>query len=126
MSQEITNAELKELLSKKLALLRQNSGQTVEATAFDLDMDYSEYYRLLRGERLPHLRTLLRINKKYGINMDWWFSKLEGKPPVKLNKRTTEFELLNNYNKLNVRTRKVIFDMLKSLVRDGQRRAAKH
>ena len=88
MDKEITNEELKELISQKLALLRQNSRQTVEATAFDLGMDYSEYYRLLRGERLPHLRTLLRINKKYGISMDWWFNKLEGKPPGKLNKRT--------------------------------------
>jgi transcriptional regulator with XRE-family HTH domain len=124
MDKEITNDALKELLSQKLALLRQNSKQTVEATAFDLGMDYSEYYRLLRGERLPHLRTLLRINKKYGISMDWWFNKLEGKPPIKLNKRAVEFELLNNYNKLNVHTRKVIFAMLKSLARDKQHRVA--
>jgi transcriptional regulator with XRE-family HTH domain len=123
MDKEITNEELKKLLSGKLALLRQNSGQTVEATAFDLGMDYSEYYRLLRGDRLPHLRTLLRINKKYGLNMDWWFNAREKLPPVKLTKRTTEYELLSNYNKLNLHTRKFILGMLKCLAKDRSHRA---
>ncbi|MDR1453867.1 MAG: helix-turn-helix domain-containing protein, partial [Candidatus Margulisbacteria bacterium] len=64
---------LKTLISKKLRQLRENSNETLEKTADFLDLNYSQYYRLLQGTQLPHLATLMKINQAYGLNMDWWF-----------------------------------------------------
>jgi transcriptional regulator with XRE-family HTH domain len=121
ISKEITNAELKKLLSQKLALLRANSRQTIEATAIDLDMNFSEYYRLLKGDRLPHLRTLLRINKKYGLSMDWWFRELEEKAPAKIGQKAEDLTLLGNYHKLDEQARQVVLDMLKNLAKNRKK-----
>jgi transcriptional regulator with XRE-family HTH domain len=115
MNTEMTNADLKKLLSRKLALLRQNRKESIEATALDLGMDYSEYHRLLRGDRLPHLLTLLRINRKYGINMDWWFNELTGLPKTKAPRDKAASELVRSYSQLDVPTKKVLLKMVKTL-----------
>jgi transcriptional regulator with XRE-family HTH domain len=118
---ELTNEQLKKLLSKKLALLRQKNKQTIEATALDLGMNFSEYYRLLKGDRLPHLLTLLKINRKYDLNMDWWFSELKNKTAAQnIHKKAEDFLLLSNYHKLDEQARQVVLDMLKNLAKNRQ------
>ena len=119
MTEEITNEQLKKMLSRKLALLRENSQQTIEATADSLDMDLSEYYMLLRGKRLPHLKTLLKINKKYGLNMDWWFGKMPELPQkqIDLRQKALELELLSSYRRLDDKFRDVLRETAKVFVR---------
>ncbi|MDR1996770.1 MAG: helix-turn-helix domain-containing protein [Candidatus Margulisbacteria bacterium] len=120
MDKAITNEHLKELLSRKLGLLRASTGQTIEDTAFDLGMDFSEYYRLLKGIRLPHLRTLLRISKKYGVTLDWWFEELPAALPQDTSKieNIDIFELVSSYNKLRPQAKEVVLEMLKSLAKN--------
>jgi transcriptional regulator with XRE-family HTH domain len=74
-------------------MLRKESGQTMEAAAESLDLDKSEYFRFLKGQRLPHLLTLLRLSKKYGVTLDWWFSELDALPANKAAFRQKTFEL---------------------------------
>ncbi|MDR1324151.1 MAG: helix-turn-helix domain-containing protein [Candidatus Margulisbacteria bacterium] len=93
MDKGLTNTELKKFLSKKLEGLRKHSGQTIEATADSLDMAVSEYFRFLKGQRLPHLLTLLRLSKKYGVTLDWWFNELDALPGNKVAFRQKTFEL---------------------------------
>jgi transcriptional regulator with XRE-family HTH domain len=121
-NKNISNESLKKLLGRKLEQLRQNSNQTIEATALDLGLNFSEYYRLLKGKRLPHLRTLLNINTKYGISMDWWFSDLEIKMPSKISQKAEELLLLSNYHKLDTMAKEVVQDMLKNLAKNRRKK----
>ncbi|GBR73109.1 helix-turn-helix XRE-family transcriptional regulators [Candidatus Termititenax aidoneus] len=116
MSKEFTSADLKLLLSEKLSLLRQNSGETIEAAADSLDMAVSEYFRFLKGHRLPHLLTLLRINQKYGVNMDWWFSSLNELPgnPTVLKQHSFERQILCELKKVPPDLQKALLNMLKA------------
>ena len=117
MSRQITDTDLKLLISKKLQQLRQNSQQTLEETAYFLDLDYAQYYRILKGDRLPHLSTLLKINQIYGLYMNWWFSELKS-PDAKLTKKSDETELLCNFNKINGKTKKVVLKILRNLAQE--------
>ncbi|MDR1113684.1 MAG: helix-turn-helix domain-containing protein [Candidatus Margulisbacteria bacterium] len=111
--------ELKKLISKKLTLLLKSSGKTIEATAYELGMDFSQYYRLLKGQRMPLLPTLLRINKIYGVTMNWWFEDVDKIPErlTKTNKNPLEFQLLNTFKKLNCKTQKTAVAVLKALAK---------
>jgi transcriptional regulator with XRE-family HTH domain len=124
MDRELTNADLKSLISRKLTKLSADSKQTIEESGRDLGMDYSEYYRLLKGIRLPHLLTLLKINQKYGVSMDWWFNDMETD-----NKKNTakiaEFELVNNFKKLDEQAQNFISEILRSLVRNRKQEKTK-
>jgi len=122
-NKELTNADLKQLLSKKLAFLRQNSRQTIENTALDLGMNFSEYYRLLKGDRLPHLLTLLKINRKYDLSMDWWFRDFPKDSPEKIRRKAEDFLLLSNYHKLDNPAKAVVQDMLKNLAKNRRKAA---
>ncbi|GBR76822.1 helix-turn-helix XRE-family transcriptional regulators [Candidatus Termititenax persephonae] len=119
MDKEITNAEIKKLLSKKLATLRKDSGQTLEATADELNLDLSEYFRILKGQRLPQLRTLLRINKKYGLNMDWWFKELEETAVNEkhFRQKAIEAQLLSLLRKLDLGSQEVVLSLARALVK---------
>ncbi|MDR1452873.1 MAG: hypothetical protein LBJ25_02730 [Candidatus Margulisbacteria bacterium] len=114
--------KLKVLISKKLQLLRERDHCTMEKTADFLDLDYSLYHGLLHGARLPHLATLMKINQAYGLNMDWWF---EDFAEIRTNKvltketitqKAAEKELLNNFNKLDARSRKALQKILKTML----------
>jgi transcriptional regulator with XRE-family HTH domain len=127
MSEEFTNEQLKELLSRKLAMLRKQSGQTIEATADSLDMDFSEYYRMLRGKNMPQLRTLLRFSRRYGVTLDWWFDEVEMIPPVvehrvlRLQSKNLEGQIVSLLRRLDVRFQEVLLDMAKSLVKKTEK-----
>ncbi|MDR1452865.1 MAG: helix-turn-helix transcriptional regulator [Candidatus Margulisbacteria bacterium] len=127
MIDDITNERLKRLLSRKLALLRKKSGQTIEATADSLDMDPSEYYRMLCGKNLPHLLTLLRFSRKYGVTLDWWFDGVEMVPPMaqrqmlRLQSKNLEGQIVLLLRRLDVRFQEVLLDTAKSLVRKTEK-----
>jgi transcriptional regulator with XRE-family HTH domain len=119
----LSNEQLKKLLSRKLSLLRKKSGKTIEATADSLDMDFSEYYRMLRGKNLPQLRTLLRFSKRYGVTLDWWFKELRKIPPEisenikRLHRKNIESKVLNALRQLDTRHQEVVLDTVQSLIR---------
>jgi transcriptional regulator with XRE-family HTH domain len=117
MLEEINNEHLKKLFSRKLALLRETSAQTMEAAADSLDMDVSAYYMLLSGKRLPHIKTLLRLNRKYGVTMDWWFKELHETSSRKTDTRTEAVasEILNNLHKLDAKGQKTLLGISKVL-----------
>ncbi|MDR1322918.1 MAG: helix-turn-helix transcriptional regulator [Candidatus Margulisbacteria bacterium] len=123
MDEEFTNEQLKELLSRKLAMLRKRSGQTIEATADSLDMDFSEYYRMLRGKNMPQLRTLLRFSRRYGVTLDWWFDGVEMIPPaaarhvLRLQSKNLEGQIVSLLRRLDARFQEVLLDTAKSLVK---------
>jgi transcriptional regulator with XRE-family HTH domain len=111
-----TNEVLKKLISEKLDFLRKNSGETNEAAADSLDIDLSEFYRILKGHRLPHLSTLLRINQKYGVSMDWWFSELDGTAQTPVRQKAFELQISSLVKKLDAKTQAAVLAMLKILV----------
>ena len=110
---------LKKAISAKLAYLLKNSGRTLEATAYSLDMHLSQYYKLLKGERLPSMPTLMRINKLYDINMDWWFKDIKEVPSPRHRelKNPLEFQLVNTFKKLNPHAQKTVLATVKTLAR---------
>jgi transcriptional regulator with XRE-family HTH domain len=121
MDKELTNAELKKLLSKKLETLRKHSGQTIEATADSLDMAVSEYFRFLKGQRLPHLLTLLRLSKKYGVTLDWWFNELDALPAgnkAAFRRKTFELRTLSLLKKFSPATQNAALDVLAALAKN--------
>ena len=117
---EFSDSDLKKLLSQKLVMLRKASGQTMEAEADSLDLYKSEYFRFLSGARLPHLRTLLHISKKYGVTLDWWFRELETLPQDRETIRQKTFELrsLSIIRKFPARARGAVLAMLESLAKN--------
>ncbi|GBR75139.1 helix-turn-helix XRE-family transcriptional regulators [Candidatus Termititenax aidoneus] len=117
MSEKTSNEYLRKLFSRKLALLRETSAQTMEAAADSLEMDVSAYYMLLSGKRLPHIQTLLRLNRKYGVTMDWWFKELHETPSSKTNTRTeaAASEILSNLHKLDAKGQKTLLGISKVL-----------
>ncbi|MDR1323556.1 MAG: helix-turn-helix domain-containing protein [Candidatus Margulisbacteria bacterium] len=119
MTSEINSEILKKLISEKMEFLRKNSGETNEVAADSLDIDLSEFYRILKGHRLPHLKTLLRISKKYGVSLDWWFSELDETTldRTAIRQRAFESQIASRIKKLDVRTQKAVLAMLKILVK---------
>ncbi|GBR74416.1 transcriptional regulator XRE family [Candidatus Termititenax aidoneus] len=120
MNKEITSETLKKLLSQKLTLLREKSGETMEETAFDLGLDTSDYFKFLKGKRLPHLLTLLRLGQKYGVSLSWWFSELEGIPSNKMQSKNNSLELrvARIIGNLDDRLQKAALSMLKASVKN--------
>ncbi|GBR73882.1 hypothetical protein NO1_1153 [Candidatus Termititenax aidoneus] len=118
MRSAITEQELKNLISEKLRYLRSKSKQTLEESAYFLNIDYAQYYRLLNAKCLPRLITLLKINKAYGLDMNWWFKdflEVTSKIEAKINKNEEDAEVLNNYHRLDERAREFVRKMLKTL-----------
>jgi transcriptional regulator with XRE-family HTH domain len=120
MNKEITSETLKKLLSRKLTLLREKSGETMEETAFDLGLDTSDYFKFLKGKRLPHLLTLIRLGQKYGVNLSWWFSELNETPQSKAQLKNSSLELrvARIIGKLDNRLQKAALSMLKASVKN--------
>jgi transcriptional regulator with XRE-family HTH domain len=120
MDNKITNADLKKILSGKLSGLRARSGETIEETAFALGMDTSDYFKLLRGQRLPHLLTLIRISQKYGVGLNWWFAEFDTAPKTKEKNKNNylEFRIAKIVKPLNERLQKAALSMLKTSVKN--------
>jgi transcriptional regulator with XRE-family HTH domain len=117
----ITDRDLKDLLSRKLNLLRKKSGKTLEETCAFLNLDYTQYHKLCHGVHFPHILTLLNINKAYGLDMNWWFSELDNLPSKreeKIKNNVNEANIINNYRKLDSKTKNVIVNLLKNLVKE--------
>ena len=123
MAKAISDDELKLLISKKLRQLRAQSQKTIEETANDLDLDITQYMRLLKGVRLPHLATLVNINKLYGLNMDWWFTEMldNKKDKNKITNRHLEFELLSSFRKLSLSQKELLLGMINNLPKNQKR-----
>jgi transcriptional regulator with XRE-family HTH domain len=123
MDNKITNENLKRMLSQKLAMLREKSGQTMEAAAYDLDMNVSDYFRLLKGQRLPHLLNLLRLSKKYGVSLDWWFRELQEIPRSAAQSQRDSFEAqaLLVLKKLDSKLQPSALSLLKASVKNLMR-----
>jgi transcriptional regulator with XRE-family HTH domain len=118
MASSTLNQELKALISEKLRQLREKSKQTLEEEAYFLDLDYAQYYRLLKGNCLPSLETLVKINQAYGLDMNWWFNetaKFPEKMTAQIKQRKENLEILSKYNKLDERAREFVRKMLKNL-----------
>jgi transcriptional regulator with XRE-family HTH domain len=115
MHKLITDKDLKSLISKKLILLRQKSRKTLEEIASDLNLDYVQYCRLLKGLRLPHLVTLANISRFYNVNIDWWFQELTAQDKARANHKSIEFELMSNFRKLDMRAKEMVTAMLGNL-----------
>ncbi|MDR1453509.1 MAG: helix-turn-helix domain-containing protein [Candidatus Margulisbacteria bacterium] len=111
---------LKKIISQKLAFLLKYSGKTIEATAYELGMDFSQYYRLLKGQRLPMLPTLLRVNKLYGVDMNWWFVDIgkAARPVIRHSGNPLEYQLVNSFKKLSRPAQKTAVSMLKAMARN--------
>jgi transcriptional regulator with XRE-family HTH domain len=120
MSIDFTSADLKRIISRKLELLRQQSGQTIDNSAYELNMDRSEFFRILKGQRLPMLTSMVRISKKYGVNLDWWFEDTD-KIPERNNKakyNPLEYQLLRTFNRLSGAAQKVVLATVKTLTKN--------
>jgi transcriptional regulator with XRE-family HTH domain len=116
MSISFTNEELKKIVSRKLELLRQQNAQTIDSAAYELDMDRSEFFRILKGKRLPMLRSMFRISKKYGVSMDWWFEEVDRLPQHSV-KEPLKSHLLRAFKKLDPKSQSNIVIMIKALAK---------
>ena len=120
MSVDFTSEDIKQIISRKLELLRQQGGQTIDGAAAELNMDRSEFFRILKGQRLPMLTSMVRISKKYGVSLDWWFEDTD-KIPERLNRARyspREYQLLKIFKKLNDRAQNTVLATLKTLARN--------
>ncbi|GBR74612.1 helix-turn-helix domain containing protein [Candidatus Termititenax aidoneus] len=119
MSIDFTNADLKKIVSRKLELLRKQSGQTIDSAAAELEMDRSEFFRILKGKRLPMLRSMFRISKRYGVSMDWWFVGIDELPKRAVaGKNPREYQLLRIFKNLPERAQKTVLATVKTLARN--------
>jgi transcriptional regulator with XRE-family HTH domain len=120
MVKAITDVYLKNLISKKMQQLHKKTRKTIEETAYFLDLDYAQYYRILKGQALPHLATLVRINQAYGLDMNWWFNELgdlpvlSAKNEAKTRQSAADHELLMRFHNLAPETQSFLLKMLKS------------
>ena len=117
MTEEITPDIIKKTISRKLEFLRKHSGETNEAAADSLNIDLSEFYRILKGHRMPKLSTFLRINQKYEMKLDWWFNDLVEALPDKnkFRQRAFELQIAGLVKKLDAKTQRAVLAMLKVL-----------
>jgi transcriptional regulator with XRE-family HTH domain len=119
MSLYLNDENLKQIISKKLEMLRRQSGLTMERTAHDLEMDTSEYFRILKGQRVPLLRSMIRFSRKYAVSLDWWFEDI--KLPQKQNepvKDPLEYQVFKILKGLDTKGRKITLDTLKALTKN--------
>ena len=117
MYENLTDAELKKIISAKLQQLRQKSQKTLEAAASFLDMDYAQYYRMIKGSNLPHLTTLIKLSNAYGVDITWWFNdtKLSAKEKTVINKNVQETELLGRFRKLTPKSKDLALKIIEDI-----------
>jgi transcriptional regulator with XRE-family HTH domain len=120
MHNKITSDLLKKQLSAKLALLRHKTGETIESVAVDLEMNTSDYFKLLKGQRLPHLLNLCKLSQKYDVPLDWWFNDLKKMPKtaVLARRNCLEAQVANALKKLEPKTQKAVLAALKTLAKN--------
>jgi transcriptional regulator with XRE-family HTH domain len=119
VGERVNDAELKALFSKKLQLLRRHSRKTIEETADFLDLEYAQYYRLLKGYRLPHLVTLFNISRAYGLDLNWWFKELSEteRKNVLLKESAAEAKLLRGFSRLDKKAKNFAQKILQDFLR---------
>jgi transcriptional regulator with XRE-family HTH domain len=118
MSLYLSDENLKQVISKKLEMLRKQSGLTMERTAHDLEMDTSEYFRILKGQRVPLLRSMLRFSRKYGVSMDWWFKDIElPQKSIEPVKNPVEYQIFKILKGLDAKKQKIALTTLKALTK---------
>ncbi|GBR75884.1 hypothetical protein NO2_0515 [Candidatus Termititenax persephonae] len=111
---KLTDKDLKLLISKRLTQLQKQGGKTIEQTADYLDIDYSQYFNLLRGKRLAKLTTIVNIANIYNIGLDWFVKeKAEEKTETKVN----TLRLLSSFHKLNGTAQNIVLEILDNLAR---------
>ncbi|MDR1452439.1 MAG: hypothetical protein LBJ25_00480 [Candidatus Margulisbacteria bacterium] len=108
---------LKSIVSKKLTFLLKNSGKTLEATAYALDMPLSQYYRLLKGQCLPLLPTFIHISKIYRTSLDWWFADTALPKRVKPAPDPAEYQVFKILKGLDAGDQKIVLATLRTLAR---------
>jgi transcriptional regulator with XRE-family HTH domain len=109
---------LKETISQKLTFLLKKSGKTLNTTANDLQMPLSQYYRLLKGQRLPLLPTFVHISRTYGRSLDWWFEDIKSLPKqIEAAKNPIEYQLFKTLKNLDARGQKIALSLLKTLAK---------
>ena len=120
MTNELSAEILKKTLGEKLSLLRQESGETIEEAAFGLGLDASDYFKFLKGKRLPHLLTLMRISQKYGVELNWWFNESDkiSKSKTQIKNKMLEIQMARIISKLDPRMQKAALAMLKASVKN--------
>ncbi|MDR1453077.1 MAG: helix-turn-helix domain-containing protein [Candidatus Margulisbacteria bacterium] len=120
MPQKITAEILKKIFGEKLSWLREKSGETIEESAFSLGLDVSDYFKFLKGKRLPHLLTLMRISQKYGVAVGWWFGEVKSVPQnrAQIRQSTLENKISRAISTLDVKTQKAVLAMLKTLAKN--------
>jgi transcriptional regulator with XRE-family HTH domain len=107
---------LKEVISQKLTFLLKKSGKTLNTTANDLHMPLSQYYRLLKGQRLPLLPTFVQISKAYGRSLDWWFEDILPEQ-IEAAKNPTEDQLFRTLKSFDARGQKIALALLRTLAK---------
>jgi transcriptional regulator with XRE-family HTH domain len=109
---------LKEIISRKLTFLLKKSGKTLNTTADDLQMPLSQYYRLLKGQRLPLLPTFVHISRAYGMSLDWWFKDIESRPKqIETAENPIEYQLFKTLKGFDPRGQKIALALLKTLAK---------
>ncbi|GBR75953.1 helix-turn-helix XRE-family transcriptional regulators [Candidatus Termititenax persephonae] len=114
----VTDDYLKQAISRKLEQLRHKSQKTLEAAASYLDMDYAQYYRMIKGRNLPHLTTLLKLSNAYGVGLAWWFNDLPSlsvKEKKDIHKNIQEMELLERFRKLKTRAKGLVLKIMEDI-----------
>jgi transcriptional regulator with XRE-family HTH domain len=119
MSLYLNDENLKQIISKKLEMLRKQSGLTMERTAHDLEMDTSEYFRILKGQRVPLLRSMIRFSRKYNVSLDWWFEDLKlPQKQIEPVKNPLEYQVFKILKGLDAKGQKIALATLKALTKN--------
>jgi transcriptional regulator with XRE-family HTH domain len=115
MDKSAIEKRLKSLVSTKLKQLRETSGESLEKMAEALDLDYSVLFHIYSGKYLPRLTTLFQISEFYNIKMADWFKELDARSQAILNKKSIEFNLLSNFQKLDGPMQTAVLKILQKL-----------
>jgi transcriptional regulator with XRE-family HTH domain len=89
-------------IGKRLKELRQKKGLTMEVLTGLLDIDFSNYVYLEKGQTgVPRLDILLKITDFYGVPLDYLFLNYKSalEKPLKTNRM--EQRLLSVFRKMN-------------------------
>ena len=118
-----SDADIKKIISEKLQQLREKSQKTLEKTAQELNLDVTQYQRLLKGDRLPRLDTMININKAYNLSLDWWFGEFYGKSVDKstIINNALITELVENFNNLDSNYQEAVLGMIANLGKNQKR-----
>ncbi|MDR1323739.1 MAG: helix-turn-helix domain-containing protein [Candidatus Margulisbacteria bacterium] len=116
--EKATDKHLKTLIGKRLTQLKKESGKTIEQTAEDLDLDYSQYFNLLHGKRLAKLTTIVNIANAYGLELDWFVREKSG---LKSKDNVDALRLLSGFRRLSAEVRDFVLRALDAAAKKKSR-----